>query len=174
VIGLEPLAPASRLTLLQEKAQRRQLAVAADVLAWLAEQTSGGGRQLEGALQQLEALLRLHKGRLDLPTVREHFQEQLQANRPGVERIARRVGGYFRVDVRHLQSRRRQRRALLPRQVSMYLSRQLTDLSLGQIGSFFGGRDHSTVLHACRKIEAALTRDTTVAAIVRQLQAELL
>ena len=65
------------------------------------------------------------------------------------------------------------RRALVPRQVGMYLARQLTELSLQQIGAYFGGRDHSTVLHACRKVEQALTEDAALFGAVRQLHADL-
>src|SRR5437763_712685 len=82
--------------------------------------------------------------------------------RPTVERIASQVGGYFRVEPRQLQSRRRFRNVLLPRQVGMYLARQLTALSLDQIGAFFGGRDHSTVLHACRKVQIAMRKDAVL------------
>ena len=90
-----------------------------------------------------------------------------------MERIAQRVGRYFQVEPRQLQSRARSRNALLPRQVGMYLARQLTELSLQQIGAYFGGRDHSTVLHACRKVEEAMAHDRTLSGAVRQLHADL-
>jgi chromosomal replication initiator protein len=172
VVALEPLPPEGRLTLLQDRAQRRQLAVGRDVLAWLAERL-GSARELEGALGRLEALARLHERPLDVTVVAEHFHEQAEAGRVTVERIAARVGGYFCVRPEQLQSRRRFRSVLVPRQVGMYLARQLTGLSLGQIGAYFGGRDHSTVLHACRKVERALTSDAVLGGAVRQLHAEL-
>ena len=173
VVGLEPLAAPSRLAFLQDKAQRRQLAVSRDVLAWLAEHLTGGGRQLEGAITRLELLSRMQGWPPDVDTVAGHFCEQVEAGRPTVERIARHVGGYFQVEPRQLQSRRRSRRVLLPRQVGMYLARQLTGLSLGQIGAYFGGRDHSTVLHACRKVEQALHQDAALSGAVRQLHSDL-
>jgi chromosomal replication initiator protein len=172
-VGLTALAAPSRLALLEDKAQRRQLAVSREVLAWLAEHLTGGGRQLEGALVRLETLARLHSRPLDVATVADHFHEQVEASRPTVERIAQRVGGFFRVEPRQLQSRRRSRQVLLPRQVGMYLARQLTELSLEQIGAYFGGRDHSTVLHACRKVEQALTQDASLSGAVRQLHSDL-
>jgi chromosomal replication initiator protein len=173
VVGIEALSAGSRLALLRDRAQRRQLAVRPEVLAWLADNVTGGGRQLEGALARLEALTRLHGRSLDLDAVAEHFRTEADAARPTVERIVVRVGGYFRVEPRQLCSARRSRNVLLPRQVGMYLARQLTGLSLEQIGAHFGGRDHSTVLHACRKVEQALNRDALVAGAVRQLHAEL-
>jgi chromosomal replication initiator protein len=105
--------------------------------------------------------------------VADHFQESSQGRQPTVERIAQRVSSYFRVDPRHLQSRRRHQNIVLPRQIGMYLARQLTGLSLEEIGSYFGGRDHSTVFHACRKIKDALMQDAGLSGAVAQLQAEL-
>jgi chromosomal replication initiator protein len=173
VVRLEPLQAPSRLAILEDRAQRCQLAVSRDVLAWLAERLTGGGRQLDGALARLEVLSRMHRGRLDVATVSDYFREQVAAARPTVERIVERVGGYFHVEPRQIQSSRRLRQAMLPRQVSMYLARQLTDLSLEQIGHYFGGRDHSTVLHACRKLQKALGHDVILSGAVRQLRAGL-
>jgi chromosomal replication initiator protein len=103
----------------------------------------------------------------------EYFGVEAEANRPTVERIVQRVGRYFQVEPRQLQARSRARGTLLPRQIGMYLARQLTELSLQQIGAYFGGRDHSTVLHACRKVEKALACDARLSGAVRQLHADL-
>lgn len=173
VVGLEPLAAASRLTFLQDRVRRHRLAVAPEVLAWLAEQVGGSARQLDGAVKRLEALARARGQVPDLAAVAEAFADDADAARPSVERIIERVGRYFAVEPRQLCSRRRGHNALLPRQVGMYLARLLTPLSLGQIGAHFGGRDHSTVLHACRKVEEALGRDTALSGAVRQLHADL-
>ena len=108
-----------------------------------------------------------------MEAVAESFRADADARRATVESIAQRVGRYFRVEPRRLQGRDRSRQALLPRQVGMYLARRLTDLSLEQIGAYFGGRDHSTVLHACRKVEQALADDLALSGAVRQLQADL-
>jgi chromosomal replication initiator protein len=172
-VELGPLQAPGRLAYLQAQAQRRQVAVPHDVLAWLAEHLTGGGRQLDGAITKLAALARLHPRWLDVATVAEHFRDEVHAGRPTVERIVQRVGGYFRVEPRLLQSARRSRGIVLPRQVGMYLARRLTGLSLTQIGAYFGDRDHSTVLHACRKVEQALARDAALSGAVRQLQADL-
>jgi chromosomal replication initiator protein len=173
VAGVAALSASSRLAVLHAKAQQRQLAVPREVLAWLANHLTGGGRQLEGALARLEVIARLHPRTLDVDTVARYFREQVDSGRPTIERIIERVGGYYQVEPRHLLSARRSRQVLLPRQIGMYLARQFTDCSLDQIGAFFGGRDHSTVLHACRKVEQALTNDALVAGAVRQLRAEL-
>jgi chromosomal replication initiator protein len=143
------------------------------VLAWLAEHAGGSVRQLEGALARVEILARLHDRTPDLRLVASHFSGDTDAARPTVERITERVGAYFQLEPRQMQSRRRLRHALLPRQVGMYLARQLTPLSLKQIGAYFGGRDHSTVLHACRKVEEAMAHDAALSGAVRRLHADL-
>ncbi len=159
VIAMQPLKTAGRERFLEELAQRRQLALPPDILHWLARNLHGGGRQLEGAISQLETLNKVSRHPLDLKNVAAHFRVQVDATRPTVSRIARQVSGYFRIEPRLLQSHRRYHNILLPRQISMYLARQMTVLSLEQIGAYFGGRDHTTVLHACRKVAQAMKKD---------------
>jgi chromosomal replication initiator protein len=173
VVGLQPPSPGSRLLLLKGFAGRRKLNIAEDVLAWLAANATGSVRQLEGAVARLETLTRLQPGPLDVAALAELFRTDADARRPTVERITERVGSYFRVEPRKLQAHGRSPNALLPRQISMYLARQLTELSLREIGDYFGGRDHTTVLHACRKVEQALESDLHLCGAVRQLHADL-
>ena len=172
VVGLQPLQAASRLAVLKDKAQRLQLAVSHDVLVWLAEHL-GGGRQLEGALARLLTLARMQPRPLDVPTVAASFADQARETQVTVQRIVQHVSGFYRVQAGQLQSRVRSRKVLLPRQVGMYLARQLTPLSLEEIGSYFGGRDHSTVLHACRKVAKDLEDDPLLSGAVQQLQQQL-
>jgi chromosomal replication initiator protein len=172
VVGLETFAPGSRVIFLTERARQRGMNVGIDILSWLAGQIPGSARQLEGALNRLQELIRLHGGAISSEIVREHFADGPMRSIT-LERIARQVGQYYRVTPRQLCARSRARGALLPRQVGMYLARQLTDLSLVQIGAFFGGRDHTTVLHACRKVEQGLDTDTGLAGAVRTLSADL-
>jgi chromosomal replication initiator protein len=174
VVGLDPPSPAGRRAVLAAFASRDGLAVPDDVLDWLAGHAAGSFRELEGAVTRLGTLARLNGGLLPPPEdVREQFRAESDARQPTVERIVQRVGRYYRVDPGQLQGPSRTRGVLLPRQVGMYLARRLTALSLEQIGAYFGGRDHSTVLHACRKVEQALDRDVTLSGAVRQLHADL-
>jgi chromosomal replication initiator protein len=173
VVGIQPLQFASRLALLREKAQRRQLAVSADVLVWIARHAGPSVRQLEGALAQVEALGRELNQALDPELVAEHMNCPSRCQLPTVEGIADRVSKYFGVKRQQVQSKERYREFLLPRQVSMYLARQLTDLSLAEIGSFFGGRDHATVLHACRKVKLAMASSPRVDTAIRELRSDL-
>ncbi len=173
VAALEPLGRDSRLRLLQVLARRRGLALEADGLDWLATHMGGSARQLDGALKRVEGLARVRGQGLDRAAVAELFRDDADAVRPSVQRIIERVGHYFQVEPAQLRSRRRGRSTVVPRQIGMYLARRLTPLSLEQIGAHFGGRDHSTVLHACRKVEAALSQDTALSGAVRQLHADL-
>jgi chromosomal replication initiator protein len=173
VVRLLPLSPSSRLAFLLDRVQRFGQSIASDVLEWLALHLPGSARQLEAALGKVETLARLSGKPLNEAEVAGHFQPDLDPRRLSVESIAQRVGGYFRVAPDQLQSRSRGRLALVPRQIGMYLARRLTRCSLQEIGSYFGGRDHSTVLHACRKVEEALTHDAALSGAVHQLQADL-
>jgi chromosomal replication initiator protein len=173
VVGLEAYGAASRRLLLEALARRRRLSVGPEVLTWLADHLPGSGRQLEGALVRIAALTAQGKDFLDVVTVANHFADDTDSNRSALDRITEQVGRYFQVEPRQMKSSSRLRQALWPRQVSMYLARQLTPLSLAEVGAFFSGRDHSTVLHACRKVEQALIHDASLASVIRQLSGEL-
>jgi chromosomal replication initiator protein len=172
VVGLEPFAEASRRAILGDQAQRRQIAVRPAALAWLAKQLPGSGRAVHAALDRLEELARARPAPLELADV-QAAGFATSASGVRVERIAREVSHYFQVGAQQMQSRCRYRHVLLPRQVGMYLARRLTALSLEEIGAYFGGRDHSTVLHACRKVEAAMAGDAVLSGAVQRLQGEL-
>jgi chromosomal replication initiator protein len=173
VVGLLPLSPESRKEFLRALAARDQVRSEASVLDWVAGHAGGSVRQLEGALQRLAMLGRLHGRPATLEEARETFQDDAGVRKPTMDRIVQRVGRHYQLDPRQLQTRDRSRHVLVPRQVGMYLARKLTALSLQQIGAYFGGRDHSTVLHACRKVEEALDSDPVLSGVVRQLHADL-
>jgi len=144
-----------------------------ELLPWLAEHLTAGGRQLEAALRQITTLCGVGRCRPTVKQLQEHFRPQVEAQRPTVERIVAHVGDYFHVEPRQLKSARRTRDLLMPRQVSMYLARKLTPLSLKEIGRYFGGRDYTTVRHACRKVESALAADPVLCGAVERLHQEL-
>lgn len=173
VLGLSTLSPESRKTFLTQRAEQREIFIIDGILHWLAEHVGGSARELEGALSRLELLMEIEGPNIDVNAVAVAFQEDADLRKPTVDRIALRVSKYFKLSSKQLRDRSRAHHVLLPRQVSMYLARELTELSLKQIGDYFGGRDHSTVLHACRKVETALQKDVSLSGVVRQLQADL-
>lgn len=171
VVEIPSWSPSSRLEFLRKRCQKRGLQVDESILEWLAQRLPGSGRQLDGALRRLQILNKLQP--LDIKQVESVFATDADEHRATLERISRRVCDYFQVELRSVKSEKRCVKCLHPRQVGMYLARQLTELSLDQIGTYFGGRDHSTVLHACRKVEQDLHANGSLSGVVRRLKAEL-
>lgn len=176
VVQLEPLSPASRRLVLEDTAKARQLRLTPDALDWLAAQATGGGvRPLLGLLGNLAPAAHDFSGPLGRTAVQEILAGtgQPTSNRRDVAGIVKRVAAAFGVTAKELLGPSRLRRVMVPRQVAMYLARGLCGLSLPRLGAAFGGRNHTTVLHACRKVEADLEADAKLAGLVRQLRAEL-
>jgi chromosomal replication initiator protein len=167
VVGLGLFGLESRRHFLQQALGHANRMAPAAVIDELAALLPGSVRVLEGAVQRLLSL----DEDLTLPRVRSLFA--MDDQRPTLERIVARVSDYFQVAAADLRSARRSREVMMPRQVSMYLARQLTGLSLGAIGEEMGGRDHTTVLHACRKIEEELQTNANLSRAVRELAAGL-
>src|SRR5205085_1131712 len=137
-----------RRRLLDRIASRAKFPIAPNILDWLATNLRSG-RQLEGAVRELHQLQRMHKKPLRLADVETHFGSAANDNDISIDRIVAEVCDRFHVMTKQLQAARRDHHVMLPRQVSMYLARQLTSLSFDRIGTYFGGRDHKTVQHAC-------------------------
>ena len=171
VVGLQALGPASRRLYLLQAAAQRNWTLSDEVVDYLVAQLPGSFRALEGALIRLEML----GPQPSLAAVQNLFVAETpqQTATQTLERIVAHVCAYYQVPAKELRSARRSRAVMVPRQVSMYLARQLTGLSLVAIGEQLGGRDHSTVLHACRKIEEELQTDANLCRAVRELAAGL-
>jgi chromosomal replication initiator protein len=174
VVQLETLGVRSRRTILDAAARANQTRLAPEVLGWLARQGEGMRAAL-GSLQNLSQLARDFSGPLDPTAAAQILGESTlpTSNYCDPQRIIQRVAAAFFASEKDLLGTSRLRTALLPRQVAMYLTRELTQLSLPRIGELFSGRDHTTVLHACRKVEVELEENQKLAAIVRQLKSEL-
>jgi chromosomal replication initiator protein len=165
----------TRIAILQRKAARQDIAIAPDVLELIAQRIDSNVRQLEGTLTRLTALVQLDGRKLDLDTarrfLREHTDEEPTALDAGD--IIEKVAEYFHLEKGDLLSRSRKQSVAQARQIAMYLCRELTEESYAHIGSRFGGRDHSTVIHAYRKIEEELSSDPDLRDDVSSLQSEL-
>jgi chromosomal replication initiator protein len=157
VIGLDSLSPSSRRRLASAFCDRRGLYVTGEVLDWLARSPTGGARPILGDIIRLQRLSRIHAPPLDLATVTAELSDD--PGSPLIECLAQQVADHYGLTRKQLRGRDRRRCLLWPRQVAMYLARKLTTLSLAQIGACFGGYDHSTVLHACRKVKDRLRVD---------------
>ena len=149
------------MAILRLKARREELALDDDVLALIATRCSSSVRALEGALIKLLAFGSLTSQEITAELAEEVLSTSFKFDdaEPAAEGVVSAVAGEFRLTVAQLASRSRKRQIALARQVAMYLLRDLVDLPYAEIGRIFGGRDHSTVIHAIRKIEQLLQED---------------
>lgn len=147
---------ASRERLLNHWAKASGRTMTPDLIPFLAEKFSVSPRELQGVWIQLRAISQQKKLTLNVDLVRRHLLGQHPSRVFPVPEIAKSVARHFQVTLADLRAKSRQPRLVLPRQCAIYLIRELTDLSLQKIGDYFGGRDHSTILHACDKLISLL------------------
>jgi chromosomal replication initiator protein len=146
-----------------------------EVVMFLAKRISSNVRELEGALNRIAAYSAMQSRPIDLEFVTEVLASTLRANqrRISIDEIQTRVSEHFRIRKAEMTSARRSREVARPRQVAMYLSKQLTPRSLPEIGRRFGGRDHTTVIHAVRQIEKLRAQDPELDSDIRLLTRQL-
>lgn len=161
-----------RLSILQAKAERLSVGVPPKVMEFLAHKITANVRELEGALNRVVAHATLVGREICLETAQEVLHDLLRANdrRVTIEEIQKRVAEHFNIRISDMSSARRARAVARPRQVAMYLAKQLTSRSLPEIGRKFGGRDHTTVMHAVRKVEELRATDTSFSEDVELLR----
>lgn len=155
VADIHPTTYELRLGILQAKTENSKSVVPPKVLEFLAHRITSNVRELEGALNRIAAHATLVGRPVTIETAHEVLHDLLRANdrRVTIEEIQKRVAEHFNIRLADMHSARRARAVARPRQVAMYLAKQLTSRSLPEIGRKFGGRDHTTVMHAVRKIE---------------------
>ena len=166
---------ATRLALVRAKAAAHRLELADDVAELVARRIQGNVRELEGAVTALLAASRMAGRPPDLAEARATLRRLVAMNDGPLSPadIIKAVESAFGVKEKELRSASRARRVLVPRQVGMYLSRRLTELSLSEVGRFFGGKDHATVLYAERRIEERMKKDPELRRKVEQLSSQL-
>jgi len=165
-----------RLSIIQKKLEQLpDLKVPADVVMFLAKRISSNVRELEGALNRIAAYAGMQNRAIDLDFVSEVLANILRANqrRISIDEIQTRVSDHYRIRKAEMTSARRAREVARPRQVAMYLSKQLTPRSLPEIGRRFGGRDHTTVIHAVKQIEKLRAQDPELDNDIRLLTRQL-
>jgi chromosomal replication initiator protein len=161
-----------RISILEAKAARAGVVVPAKVMEFLAHRITGNVRELEGALNRLVAHANLFGRPITLETTQEVLHDILKAHdrRVTIEEIQKRVAEHFSIRLTDMSSARRARNVARPRQVAMYLAKQLTQRSLPEIGRRFGNRDHTTVMHAVSRVGELMSRDATFAEDVEILR----
>jgi chromosomal replication initiator protein len=150
-----------RISILEAKATRAGVAVPSKVLEFLANKINSNVRELEGALNRLIAHANLFGRPITLDTTQEVLHDVLKSHdrRITIEEIQRRVAEHWNIRLTDMTSARRARAVARPRQVAMYLAKQLTQRSLPEIGRKFGNRDHTTVMHAVSRVGELMARD---------------
>jgi chromosomal replication initiator protein len=153
-VALEPPELEMRVAILLAKAQQTRVRLDEQVAFFVAKHIRSNVRELEGALKRIVAYANFHQQEISLSVAKESLRDLLavQNRQISVENIQKTVADYYKIRFSEMHSKKRSRAIARPRQVAMALAKELTQLSLPEIGSNFGGRDHTTVLHACRQI----------------------
>lgn len=165
VADIHPTTYELRLGILQAKAEQAPIEIPSKVLEFLAHRISSNVRELEGALTRIIAHATLVGRPVSVESAQELLKDLLRANDRSVtiEEIQRRVAEHYNIKLADMSSPRRARQVSRPRQIAMYLAKQLTTKSLPDIGRGFGGRDHTTVMHAVKKVEELAAGDISFA-----------
>ena len=160
-VAVEPPELETRVAILMKKAEQSGITVSHEAAFFIAQRIRSNVRELEGALKRVIASANFTGRPFDIDLIKESLKDllALQEKQVSLENIKRTVADYYKIKVADLLSKRRNRSVARPRQVAMALAKEVTNHSLPEIGDAFGGRDHTTVLHACRKI--AELRETT-------------
>ena len=154
-VAVEPPELETRVAILMKKAAEANVDLPPDAAFFIAQRIRSNVRELEGALKRVIASARFVGRPVDIELIKESLKDllALQARQVSMDNIQRTAAEYYKIKIADMMSRRRSRSVARPRQMAMALSKELTNHSLPEIGDSFGGRDHTTVLHACRKIK---------------------
>ena len=153
-VALEPPEPEMRVAILLNKAKAVGQTLDENVAFFVAKHIRSNVRELEGALKRILAYASFHNVEITLPVAKEALKDLIavQNRQISIENIQKTVADYYKIKTSDMHSKKRSRIVARPRQVAMYLAKELTQLSLPEIGANFGGRDHTTILHGCRQI----------------------
>jgi chromosomal replication initiator protein len=177
VTDLQPPDIEMRLAILKKKAQIMNAVLPDDIINFLATRIRTNIRRLEGALIRVASYASLTGKKLTIEVVENLLREILHEEGRqtiSIEVIQKRVAEHFDIRLADMTSKRRPENIAFPRQIAMYLSRQLTESSLNTIGEAYGGRDHGTVLHACRLVKDRMEVDSNVRQVVHYLEKQLI
>ncbi len=176
IADIQPPDYETRIAILRKKAERDNLQVPDDVMAYIAKNIASNIRELEGALTRIVAFATLTNQDISITlaenSLKDIFSENASAPLTPIL-IQEIVANHFNIRIEDLQGSKKPKNIAFPRQISMYLCRKLLDISLPKIGESFGGRDHTTVIHAISKIEKQLENDMALQNTILQLEKEI-
>jgi chromosomal replication initiator protein len=165
VADIHPLTYELRLGILQAKAEQKSMTLTSDVLEFLADKITNNVREMEGALNRLAVHASLQDSEVTVDLVKDVLKDLLRTNsrKITIDEIQKKVVEHYNIKLSDMHSPRRSRSVARPRQVAMYLAKSITTRSLPEIGRKFGGRDHTTVIHAIKTIEEIMVNDPSLA-----------
>ncbi len=165
VADIHPLTYELRVGILQSKAENKELNLSHEVIEFLANKITNNVREMEGALNRLAVHASLQQIEITVETVKEVLKDLLRTNsrKITIDEIQKKVTEHYNIKLSDMHSPRRSRSIARPRQVAMYLAKSITTRSLPEIGRKFGGRDHTTVIHAIKTIEEIMVNDPSLA-----------
>lgn len=176
ITDIQPPELETRIAILRKRAMTERLNVTNEVLYYIADQVSNNIRELEGALTRVVAYSQMLDQPISLESAHEALKNLVSPNQKKVvdiPEIQQAVCNYYQLRVEDLKSKKRTKKVAYPRQIAMYLSRELTDNSLPKIGEDFGGRDHTTVIHAHEKISRMISKDPELEQVIMELKNRL-
>jgi len=171
ITDIQPPDYETRIAILRKKAQMENLNIPDEIINFIAEKIPSNIRQLEGALTKLTAYSSLTKKDLSISLAKDILKDiiPLENKKISVNQIQKVVSDYYVIKINSLLSKKRTKDIVLARQVAIYLSRELTDMSLPSIGGAFGGKDHTTILHSYNKIKNKIIKDKSFKNIITNL-----
>jgi len=163
-VAIEPPELEMRVAILLKKASLGGYVLDEAVAFFIAKHVNSNIRELEGALKRVEAYAKFHRRAISVETAKEALKDILiaQSRQISIDNIQKTVADYYHIKMADLLSKKRTRNLTRPRQIAMSLARELTTMSLPEIGNAFGGKDHSTVIHACKMMTNLRASDTTI------------
>lgn len=176
ITDIQPPDLETRIAILRKKAAGENWRIPNEVIVHIANQIQSNIRELEGALIRVIAYASLTGQEITLDMANEALKELLassKAKQLSIAAIQQVVAAYYQVELGEMKAKKRTRDVTMPRQVAMYLARELTDMSLPKIGEEFGGRDHTTVIHACEKVSEMKKEDSSFDRTIRELTKRL-
>jgi len=174
VAGIDRPCYETRMAIIRKKAKLRGFEIPEEIVPYLADNVESNTRELEGVITKLQGLAMLGNGNVTMDLATQALGQLPQQRREvSIQQILDAVVHRFNVKVTDLQSKKRTKSVALPRQVCMYLARSLTRHSLEEIGGYFGGRDHTTVLHATRTIDRLVKQDSAFRQTIEDINGQL-
>ncbi|MCE4956694.1 chromosomal replication initiator protein DnaA [Macrococcoides caseolyticum] len=166
----------TRIAILRKKSEEENIEIPNEAMLYIATQIQSNIRELEGALTKVVAYSKLVNRELNSDLVAEALKDIIASSKPKkitIQDIQNAVGAYYNIRLEDFSAKKRTKSIAFPRQIAMYLARELTDFSLPKIGEEFGGRDHSTVIHAHEKIRMQLEEDNSLKSDIKNIEKDI-